>query len=432
MDPIRKFNYSNYPKTLPQKGLGDLLTQYSGGVTSGMNIAGGAVDALNTNDSTGLGALSGALKGASAGMALGPWGALAGGVLGGVTSVFAKKAQERKAEEAAAEAEAKRIEGITAVNNDASLAILKNFPTKGIDRPRAGKGGVVAMLEKGGETDSKGIDTQAYHDKWVADNSANQRLKDLAELNYYKTYWDKALEAKNPEAYKQAMAAKGTGTINDFLKRADDLYGSGAYSEKLTTEEMEKMNPGYFKRTNELRKKLFLEGKVPGSGKVAGDIEGKIPVEDTAWGLRNSWNVFPAVKQYKFGNKKGITYSEGEMSMTYNPDDKEQYKYEAKLVKDNTKRALGGILPPTSRKISGNQADYLAEGGETIQFANRNQVATDGSGNLSRLNSDTAMINGPKHSSPAEGVGMSGGVRIFSDSDKLKVPKDFSQIFKKL
>jgi len=429
MTPKRKFNNANHPLNLPKKGFGEWLDKNQGGVGMGAGIAGGAVDALNVNDNAGLGALSGALKGAGSGMAFGPWGAAAGAVIGGVTSLFTQKAQERAAEKAAAEAEAKRIEGVTAANNDASWQIMRNFNTAGIDRPRAGKGGVVKMLEGGGE-----IDTKGYHSVWTKESQKNERLRNLAELNYYKNYWDKALESKNPEAYKKAIAAKpASKRIDHLTAAADSIYNKGEYAEKLTLEEMEKMQPEYYKRTNELRKYFANEDKVAGVGDVAGAREGDVSAEDTAWGLRNSWNVPAAARSYVYDNKQGSRYSEGEISAEYNPEDKENaFRFTDKLTKDYTVKALGGNLPPTGKKIPGQAAEYLAEGGETIQFNPGEEPATDSSGKLNRINASTSLIKGAKHSDASQGVGMTGGGRIFSDDPRLKVPKDFSKMLKKL
>ena len=90
---------------------------------------------------------------------------------------------------------------------------------------------------------------------------------------------------------------------------------------------------------------------------------------------------------------------------------------------------VGDII---SAKIVPGQADYLAENGEVIQFDPRKKPATDKFGKLSPTSSDSAVIKGATHEAASGGVGMTGGERIFSNDDKLKVPKDFSKILKRL
>jgi hypothetical protein len=99
---------------------------------------------------------------------------------------------------------------------------------------------------------------------------------------------------------------------------------------------------------------------------------------------------------------------------------------------DRPRMNKGGEVPPTDKKIVPSQAEYLAEGGETIQYNPGEQPATDKYGKLNRINSSTSLIQGAKHTDPSEGVGMTGGSRIFSDNPKLKVSKDFSKMLKKL
>lgn len=70
----------------------------------------------------------------------------------------------------------------------------------------------------------------------------------------------------------------------------------------------------------------------------------------------------------------------------------------------------------------GGRPDYLAEGGEAIEFDEVPQV--HGQGEMNPVSSTMGEIEGPSHSSPSGGVPMSGGERIYSDrlypTDELK------------
>jgi hypothetical protein len=235
MKPVRKFNTYNHLPNLPNKGLGDLIAKNPDAASAGGNFLGDsimAVDGADGKTSYAGSALGGAAKGAAAGLALGPIGAIVGGALGGIAGIFTQRAKERKAKREAAAAEANRVEMQTSANNNASLAILRNFPTTGVDRPRMEQGGMV-------------------------------------------------------------------------------------------------------------------------------------------------------------------------------------------------NKALGSKIAPV-------QAEYLAEDGEVIQHDPNAVPATDQFGKLTKLASDTSLIKGAKHSDPSQGVGMTGGERIFSDNPSLKIPKDFSKLLKKL
>ena len=100
-----------------------------------------------------------------------------------------------------------------------------------------------------------------------------------------------------------------------------------------------------------------------------------------------------------------------------------------KQLEMNNKFNVNGMDVPGFYALGGKvKADYLAEGGETIQHDPFDLPATY-NGALDRLSSDTSEIKGPSHESKSRGVAMSGGERIFSD--RMPVSKQAVKYFKR-
>lgn len=74
--------------------------------------------------------------------------------------------------------------------------------------------------------------------------------------------------------------------------------------------------------------------------------------------------------------------------------------------------------------------DYIAEGGEVVDFVADNVPQAGRFGNLQRLSSGTAKIEGDSHDDPSGGVEMTGGERVFSD--RLYASNSFSSKLRKL
>ena len=362
MQSVRKFNYANHPMNLPQKGVGNLLDKSKPEMGMGGDIA------------------KGALSGAAAGAALGPWGAAAGAAIGGVMSIFAHKAADRAAEKAAAEAETKRVEGIEDINNDASMSILRNFPTTGINRPRAGKGGKVNEI-----LDSKDPVKKGY-DAFVTDANNNADLQERARLDYYNNKLDSALYGKQYNKYRKIKG--DMHGINDRIAYADSTINSGAFDKSLSTEEIQKL----------LGDEAFKDySKVKGHYVNPDKVKGDTTTDPMIYGLRNSYaNPIPAHSRTEIINGKPI--ADYYTDMLWDPST--GYKTKAKITKQYSK---GGDI-----KIASGQSDYLAENGEVIQFDPNNKPATDKFGKLISTSADSAVIKGASHEAASGGVGMKG------------------------
>jgi hypothetical protein len=84
------------------------------------------------------------------------------------------------------------------------------------------------------------------------------------------------------------------------------------------------------------------------------------------------------------------------------------------------KRAYGGSAIP----------DYIAEGGEVVDFNQGNVPQAGNFGKLSRLSSNMTKINGDSHDAPSGGVEMAGGERVYTD--RIIVPQGFTSKLRKL
>ena len=83
-------------------------------------------------------------------------------------------------------------------------------------------------------------------------------------------------------------------------------------------------------------------------------------------------------------------------------------------------RAYGGSAIP----------DYIAEGGEVVDFNQGNVPQAGNFGKLSRLSSNMTKINGDSHDAPSGGVEMAGGERVYTD--RIIVPQGFTSKLRKL
>lgn len=359
MIPKRKFSQDNNRPYLPKYQWGTNLMQNQwgpnfdlnkqAGASMGLSAAGdviGALDNVDGESSMGGSIAGGAAKGAAAGMVLGPWGAAAGAVIGGIGGAIKQKAQERAIDKAKREAE----EADRRIRADASLSIVKNFPTQGIDRPMMSGGGLAPIVPLPG-TLSPAMAPPMKIDRNPVLAPAPEMLYEAAWANtrrpVAKAYTDAIMRDNNytsPEQVLQHLNRKSVGSKVPHQY----IYQDGKYVQELMDRRIEKQESG----------PLTMRA-------LGGTVDSEV------------------LKEYGLG-----------------------------------------------RKIQGQEASYLAEGGETIQYAPGQAPATDGSGSLVPLSSTTSRITGASHSAPSQGVGMTGGERIFSD--RLKVNKDFSKLLKRL
>ena len=103
-------------------------------------------------------------------------------------------------------------------------------------------------------------------------------------------------------------------------------------------------------------------------------------------------------------------------------------------IRRNFDSQTKGMFSPMGNEVGGMYAkgglttpQYLAEDGEVIQHNPYDKPKTDKYGSLNQLASDFSKIKGAKHSSQSQGVGMSGGERIYSD--QLKPAKRIAKLF---
>ena len=138
---------------------------------------------------------------------------------------------------------------------------------------------------------------------WKQGFENNEDFKGNARLNAYKSKLDSALSAKNPEAWKKISGSYNPNdTVQNRLNKAQGYIQDKTYPYALNEQEQRGALGNDYEDYNKLRTAYAENVAKFGEGKysVQGAGEKGQPVDNTAYGLRNSWAISPA--QHTFGS----------------------------------------------------------------------------------------------------------------------------------
>ena len=171
--------------------------------------------------------------------------------------------------------------------------------------------------------------------------------KNRARLYAYKTQLDSLLSSKNPTAWKQLNTTNKfneTTPIADRISKATSYVNDKTYPYALSEQEMRQSLGNNYDDFNTLR---ATYDKKYGFG-AQGMAEKNMPVQNTAYGLRNSWGIVPMVHSSVMTaspvpNTKPIPRTEVVARTSYDPV-KKAYDYQYDAPKFYAMKQEGGLL----------------------------------------------------------------------------------------
>lgn len=216
--------------------------------------------------------------------------------------------------------------------------------------------GAVATPEQPGSTpnvkqpvDLSDWDSQGKQevDTWKKSFETNEDFKGNARLNAYKTTLDSALSAKNPEAWKKISGSYNPNdTVQNRLNKAQGYIQDKTYPYALNEQEQRTALGKDYEDYNKLRSAYAANVAKFGEGKysVQGEGEKGAPVDNTAYGLRNSWAITPA--QHTFGSSvNGAPRAQASGTASYDTTSRAyNYKYTDPKFFPAPARKEGGLL----------------------------------------------------------------------------------------
>lgn len=183
--------------------------------------------------------------------------------------------------------------------------------------------------------------------EWKQGLESNEEFKGAARLNAYKSKLDTVLSAKNPEAWKKISGSYDSNApVQDRLTKAQGYIQDKTYPYALNEQEQRSALGNDYEDYNKLRSAYAANVAKFGEGKYAvqGGGEQGQPIDQTAYGLRNSWAIAPARHDFtSVFNKMPRAQSSGTVSYdttkrAYN------YQYEDPKIFPAPTRKEGGLL----------------------------------------------------------------------------------------
>jgi hypothetical protein len=182
----------------------------------------------------------------------------------------------------------------------------------------------------------------------------NESINNSARLYAYKAKLDSALAAKNPNAWKKISGSYDpNASVQDRLTKAQGYIQDKTYPYALNEADQRATLGNDYEDFNKLRTGYAANVAKFGEGKytVQGSGEQGQPVDQTAYGLRNSWAIGPA--RHEFGSSiNGAPRAHINTTASYDTT-KKAYDYQYSQPKyyplANTKKQ-GGLLRGYSSK----------------------------------------------------------------------------------
>ena len=188
-------------------------------------------------------------------------------------------------------------------------------------------------LQGGGDIDDE------LMTRFKESSQKDETFKKRARLHYYKQVLDAELAKKNPEAWTRIDEQRPiSGPLRDRTALAGKLIDDDSFAYALNDEEIKTILGAKYDDFNTLRSwsaETFDAG-------VTGEGEEGTQVEQTRYGLRNSWAI-PDTTYSSTYNTKPYIIDKAEIA--YNPaDDSYSYKYtrtdRSKMSKESIKKKL--------------------------------------------------------------------------------------------
>lgn len=147
-----------------------------------------------------------------------------------------------------------------------------------------------------------------------ARTESNEDYKKRARLFYYKQILDKELEKKDPTRYANVVNQYGTKrTISEKAALADKLINDQYFNYALNDDEMKTILGDKYADFNTLRSWSASNA----AADVSGSGESQVPIDQTKYGLRNSWAIVDPWTESVYNDEIGRLDSS---RIKYNPD----------------------------------------------------------------------------------------------------------------
>ena len=179
--------------------------------------------------------------------------------------------------------------------------------------------------------------------------AGNEDFKNNARLNAYKSKLDSALSAKNPTVWKKISGSYDpNSTVQDRISKAQGYIQDKTYPYALNEQEQRTVLGNDYEDFNKLRTDYAANVAKFGGGKysVQGNGEQGAPVDQTAYGLRNSWAIQPPIHQWG-SSYQGTPRAHMDTTISYDSTNKSyDYRYgQPKIYPAPTgTRKEGGLL----------------------------------------------------------------------------------------
>ena len=391
---------------------------------------------------------------------------IASGVTLGVQGIQQHVAGKR-ADAQALEARQQDERTLAANKFQSDSLFLKSYPTAGIEQTTFAKyGGWVSRLkkmDKGGKTPPK------KNDPIFVTDPNDPRLKAYNDsLSLYK----KTVNIENPKYYEDGQPSWWTFKGNraqaqKFMEKNNidhdyEYYRTGKFPGKIQPKSTGEFGEGmaYPKYKNPVQPVFYKKdkeqtevAKTVSLPDVTPNPASRLQVKSSTGSWFDVDSFAPDYSQVRYGNTNVVNPDSsrlrsvpgrGAQMAAGGMIKRADGSYSQRGLWDNIRANKGSGKEPTAemlkqeRKIKAESKamggtvlpDYIAEGGEVVDFNQGNVPQAGNFGKLSRLSSNMTKINGDSHDAPSGGVEMAGGERVYTD--RIIVPQGFTSKLRKL